>query len=531
MSKRLDAHSAAAPPDPLDRGVIAYLLLPLIIFLPGWFEWWVALPLTACVLWVLLSKRPVERVTVAPLSGDRAQAGEFLRLPMTRLQIGLAILVGCGWAVCGGAGHVLFANADWHVRDAVLHDLVVSPWPVGYGLLDGAESLLRAPLGFYLPAALAGKWLGLPAADAVMGLWTALGASLFLLQVLSLVPSRPRTVLVSAAVIVLFSGFDIVGNIINTGPRFIANWNIAQHLEWWAGSYQYSSMTTQLFWVPNHALGGWLMMGLLARNPRFSPLDVVLPMLAVAAALWSPLSAAGLVPFLLLRVGRQLIRENRDWSLLHPRVWLPAVLVGAVVCAYLVLDPGGIAKGIAVDRGGIDDGVMAMLRQAQFFLLEAGFIGFAVLAIRRSIEVVLALVILALLPLVYLGPGNDLVMRGSIPSLAVLAIGACLALSTHGAAPALRRKKILLLGLLAVGSVTAVQEFARAVVLNAWPINLQATLIGANCGSYPPHYVARLGSQAIRYLLRTPHRLALGPLTVHTCDNPAVDLMWKGGLL
>jgi hypothetical protein len=35
--------------DPLDRVVVAYLTLPLVIFLTGWLEWWAALPLLACV--------------------------------------------------------------------------------------------------------------------------------------------------------------------------------------------------------------------------------------------------------------------------------------------------------------------------------------------------------------------------------------------------------------------------------------------------------------------------------------------------
>jgi hypothetical protein len=521
MLKRPD-YSDMLAFDSLDRTAIAYLTLPLLIFLVGWFEWWVALPLVLCVGYALKSM-------VATVPGGESQPPLAPRF--TKLQMGIAVGVGCGWALFAGAGHVLFANADWYVRDAVLHDLVTSRWPISYGLSDGKETLLRAPLGFYLPAALIGKWAGLLSADRILGLWTALGASLFLLQVMSLLRSRATVALLTAAVIVLFSGFDIIGNIISAGPRFLANWDIAEHLEWWAGSYQYSSMTTQLFWVPNHALGGWLMIGLMARHSRYSPLDAMLPLLLVAAALWSPLSAVGVVPFAALRAYKRLFLE-RHRSLAHPRVWLPALLVGAVVCAYLILDPGGIPKGFAVSGSGVAASVMDLLRQAQFFLLEAGFIGFAVLLIRPSAEVVVALGVLALLPLAYLGPGNDLVMRGSIPSIAVLAVAACLALSTEGPDPRLGNKKVLLLCLLAIGAVTPVQEFARAVVLNAWPMNLQATMIDTNCGSYPPHYVARLSGQAIQYLLRAPHRLAAGPRNTHGCAiNPAMHLMLRRGLL
>src|ERR1700730_4622761 len=149
--------------DPLDRAAIGYLILPLVIFLGGWFEWWAALPLIACTAYAakpLLAKWPVSGAS----------------LPVTPLQLTVAVIVGCGWTVFGGTEHLVFANADWPVRDAVLHDLVTSPWPVGYGLLDGKESVLRAPVAFFLPAALVGKAAGLPTAHFAMAVWTATGA-------------------------------------------------------------------------------------------------------------------------------------------------------------------------------------------------------------------------------------------------------------------------------------------------------------------------------------------------------------------
>jgi lysylphosphatidylglycerol synthetase-like protein (DUF2156 family) len=186
---------------------------------------------------------------------------------------------------------------------------------------------------------------------------------------------------------------------------------------------------------------------------------------------------------------------------------------------------------MAVANSGTLDFTVDLLRQTQFFLLEAGFIGFAILAIHRSSEVVIALVALALLPFAYLGPANDIVMRASIPSLAVLTIGACLALARDWPGRNVRRYKILLGCMLAIGAVTPIQEFARDVVLPSWPINLHATLIGVNCGGYPAHYVARLGNQAITHLMRAPHRLALESPERRSCMNPAVNLMWRGGLL
>lgn len=497
----------------LDRLAIGYLTLPLFIFLIGWLEWWAAaifVVLAGYALWPTLLKR----------DGPP-------RLPLTAQQIAIAVVIGSIWTVLGGIDHFFFANSDWHVRDAVLHDLVVSSWPVGYGLHEGHETLLRAPLGFYLPAALVGKMTSLAFAHATLLLWTAVGAILFLLQAVSLVDSRMSAALVAVIVVVFFSGADIVGNLLNDGPRFRSDWDLPMHLEWWAGSYQYSSMTTQLFWVPNHALCGWLMIGLLYRYDAETDLQLLLPILTVAAALWSPLTALGLVPFVTWRVGQDFLK--RKMRMLDPRIWLPALFVGLAISAYLVLSVGSVQQGSSIDALSPGDVAMSILRQAQFFILEAGLIGLAVALIRRSSDLMIALVVLALLPALHFGPANDLVMRASIPALTVVAISAFLALLDQRLQPKIFRKKAFLAGLLLVGAMTPIAEISRAIVLPAWPINLKATLIGVDCGGFAPHYVAEIGGQIVTQILRPPNRLALGPLGAESCDNPALELMWVAG--
>jgi len=251
-----------------------------------------------------------------------------------------------------------------------------------------------------------------------------------------------------------------------------------------------------------------------------------LPIIVVAVALWSPLAAIGLAPFVVLRVAADSI-QTRSLRLFNPLVWAPAALVGSVIAAYLLLDAAGIPKGVSVHGDG--SMVMDLLQQAQFFLLEAGLVGGAIFAIHRSAEVALALVILALLPLVQFGPANDLVMRASIPSLAVLTIGAALALVGQGSESLTTRQKWPLLALLLVGAVTPLEEIARSVLLPVWPINVSATLIGANCGGFAPHYQARLGDEMIGRLMRPIQQLPIGPQGRSACNNPAFELMWSWG--
>lgn len=513
--------------DLLDRLAVLYIVLPLPIFLFGWLDIWAAVPLALCAGYSL-----------KPLAASLPAR----RWPVSATHLAVAVAVGCAWTVCGGTGHLVFANADWHLRDAVLHDLVQGRWPVGYGA--GAQSLLRAPIGYYLPAAVIGKAAGLLAAHAALAVWTAAGVVLFLMQVLSPTATQPAgpsetssargpvSALGAAAVIVLFSGLDVVGTCLQA-PGSLGHWDITRHLEWWAQSYQYSSMTTQLFWVPNHALAGWLLIGLLMREPgvQLGGLETVLPLVLVALALWSPLTALGAAPFVLGRLcGR--MRRERSLALANPRIWAPALAVGLVLAAYLTLDAGRVPRGWTIGRHGLGAAAVAgdLWRHAEFFLLEAGLIGAAILAIRTSCRVVLALAILALLPLASFGAANDFVMRVSIPSLAVLAIAAWRALAEAAPDRPARIKRGALAGLLVLGAVTPLQEFARAAILEPWPINLDATLVGAACGSYPPHYIAHLHGQWLTRVLRPPHALALGSVDDASCTNPALRIEKSRGL-
>ena len=177
--------------------------------------------------------------------------------------------------------------------------------------------------------------------------------------------------------------------------------------------------------------------GLLTCATRRGGLEPVLPLLVVALALWSPLAALGPCPSCCAgcsrrRAARALARARGSADLgaraRRSAWWSPAYLD-----ARCRPDP----KGWTIGRDGFGAAAVALdlVRHVEFFVLEAGLIGAAILAIRASRQVVLALAILALLPLVSFGAANDFVMRVSIPSLTVLAIAACRALTERRAEP------------------------------------------------------------------------------------------------
>ncbi|MFC7544568.1 hypothetical protein ACFQU2_42675 [Siccirubricoccus deserti] len=245
-----------------------------------------------------------------------------------------------------GTHHLLYSAADWQIRDAVLLDLTVGPGPLVYGVGDQAW-LLRAPLGYYMPAALIGQMLGFGAAQVALWAWTGLGLALTLALLSCLAcdvapPGQARIAcVVTASLFVIFGGLDMVPNLwldwkAGAGP--LASWGRGG--DWWAQLFQYSGHVTLLLWAPNHALPAWLATLLLLRHgydPRFARV-AALPL--AAGVLWSPLAVFGasvLTLVVLLQGGA--VAALR--AAIAP-VNLLAAAFATPLCLYLLADPAGI---------------------------------------------------------------------------------------------------------------------------------------------------------------------------------------------
>lgn len=454
--------------DLADRLAIAYLALPVLIFFLGWFSLGVGGLLALLLL-----------VGASPLFlGSDAR----FRLSTSWGVVLIAFAAALAWTGLGGAGHFVYANADWPTRDAVLRDLVVSGWPPSYGTTGGVDIILRTPVAYYLPAALLGKALGLELADFLLFLWTALGVGLFFLIALSSTRTA-RQIVIAILVIVFFSGMDVFG----TERYFLDRPGVTEHLEWWPRIFQYSANTTQLFWVPNHALPGWLVAALIYkhwRNPEFMK---IAPIAIAVTPLWSPLITIGLAPFAILITAHHL-RQNTWRSAVLPWAWLGALTTFAATGYYLVLDGASIRSGWTA---GFVNSLDALANiYVKFVLLEFGFLALAVWLIRRDVLIVVSALILLALPFYMFGPGNDLAMRASIPALMILCLSAVDALSQVNWSE--RPTQVIpLLFCLTIGSVTAIHEIARALLFSRWPAALHRNVIEVSRG-LPAHYVARL---------------------------------------
>lgn len=464
--------------DRLDQLICIYLFIPTLLF-TLWFVPAVAVPLALLAVvssWFTLQGR---------------------NLKLTSLPIGLMISIlifALAWTALAGVGHFFYANSDWSVRDAVLHDLSTSAWPASYIDAAGDRWIVRAPVAYFLPAAVVGKLLGFHAANVALYLWTAIGWALFLLAACRLFVSKKERVL-CVLVLTFFGGMDLVGYIANnkTLP------DIGEHIEWWASYIQYSSNTTLLFWVPNHALPAWIATAVILRYWRERQLAKLTPMLAVSIPLWSPLAAIGLFPFFLFGLA-----WRRDFRILFsPKRFLPLIPISLAIVLYIGMDASSVPHRWFADQFPSTESFV--LTYTLFCLIEFGLLAL-ILARMAPFDMPMrvAIATLCLLPFYVYGVGNDLAMRASIPALLVIALVTVRVL----ALPNQRQTRVPLVVVLLIGALGATQEPLHTLMASPWKpseLNLQqAASSPFHPNSFAAHYFARLNSYPMDQLMRKP---------------------------
>ena len=476
-----DKLNSARPLDFLSVAALAYLALPNFIFFLGWLRWPFA---------VFFSLLVASSIFVA-IDWRRMVWQMPYRAPVLLMIIATAFV----WSAFGGAGHFAAATIDWTVRDAVLGDLVYGGWPVSYAERDGAHYILRSAIGYFLPAAVLAKALGIQLADLALYLWTGLGTALFLLSLPLPRQSGWRLPLL-LVLVVMFSGMDVLGVLAYQGdwPEFPGR------LEWWT-QFSYSSLSGQLFWAPNHVLPIWLASSLFYRHwhhPAFPPFALVLVSLL---PIWTPFALPGLAPFLMLAALQFYVSGERRLPLLP---LLSAVIVIALMARFLTLNIGNIPTTSSIHQTHNGNGFM--LSYLSFTLLEFGALALALsLRLRHSYGILWgAASMLALLPFVVFGPSNDLLLRASVPSLIMLMILTLTVFQSCSGVSTDKNTPWLIVLILTIGAFSPLYELGRAASVRRWLPDYAQTLIDQQGGAFPPHYVGRLDRADMRLLLRDP---------------------------
>ncbi len=467
-----------------DAAAIIYLALPVALFFLSWFRLGFGIPLALAAI-----------AGLPRLCG--AKPGRLSRFTFI-----FALLLALAWASLSGASHFFYAGQalNWPIRDAVMRDLVLLDQPVTYGANTGSATILRAPIAYYMVPALLGRLVGVQHAFLLLYLWTALGVAIFLMQVLEGAPSVTR-LLLSAAVVVLFSGMDLLAP-----QEMIAD--PASHGMWQAFFYQSTYNANLLIGFPNHGIPGWLATALLYRcrdDPNFLGLAAWLGALTL---LWAPLISIGLLPFFAALAWRHwqlgTIRALFSWPNLAA-----APLLTIASALYLMLGAGIIAT-TGTTPSPLAPGWQAFLPvYIQFIILEFGALAAALaIAHRGAIDPVyftIAILSLLLLPWFHFGPNNDLVTRGSIPAFTILMF----TVVDGWARPArVAGPGLIVTILLVVGAIMPVARMGLVFARPAWAPDLQHSLYEVSTG-VSPNYLADVakGSLLGRLLKDVPPRV------------------------
>ena len=396
------------------RLAILYLMTPLAVWLVGWFQWWFGIPAAALLalgLWQALS-------------------GSWRVTP--RFAIVAVLLVAAGWVMMTAAGGVFDVhNQDWIKHRLVFLELSRGDWPTSLPSYLEIPAHLRYYLGFYMVPGLVARLFGAAALNWAVPLWTWCGASLVL--ILFTRDYRAWKVFVAALILILFGGMDFARTLLLGRPHWLVlrvgfdGWPWIElgrgSLEWvgYDGlALQYTSPTVALLWVPQHFIAAGIYTLLLFQLRRHERFLAVSGVLVVGSLFWSPLVALGLLPLVLVLLVENGIRPFLRWQNLVLALPLASLIV-------VFLSSGSVSS---IPHGWLwtmHEYVIPKLPRVisavylSEFLLVAALLCILRPQLLREPFFIASLATLLFLPWYKFGVHNDLMTRGSLPALLLLA--------------------------------------------------------------------------------------------------------------
>jgi hypothetical protein len=253
-------------------------------------------------------------------------------------------------------------------------------------------------------------------------------------------------------------------------------WPPIFHLEWWlpGSAFQYSSFTTQLFWVFNQAIPVWLCMALLFVTRERKNIFLVWSL----CCFFAPLPALGMFPYVVLKIPKVLGNvENLQVGPKIPTLRLFFSHLLQDVCALFTIENGiggGLVLGISLlyflSNAQASNTSSSHMQGAADWVLYAIFLLFEGLLIwmlfwdryKANLNWYLAGALLIVVPLIKIGSARDFGMRASIPTLFMLLLWSAETLSVSGV-----RVRAGLILLLLIGAITPLYEINRSIYRTA----------------------------------------------------------------
>jgi hypothetical protein len=446
---------------------ILYLAAPIIVFILGFLKITIAVPAAvllglACYLCAFSSRG-------MGVSADEA------RIPFNWKILLLLALLSVVWSFLGGQGNLYYQSPDWYWRNAIFRDIISYSWPVKYAANNSA--LVYYICHWMIPALFGKAALlitGNPnfawtLANIVLWFWTSLGVFIFLaLMLVTLNIRKMKHVYIALLTVVFFSGLDVAAILIEGGSAFFTPPIL--HLEWWENGFQYSSMTTVLFWVFNQGVAAWIAVMCVINEKsvkNYALIGLLLLPYAPLPLIGLFFIAAALAVVRAAKIGvRDFFKEAAS-----PQNIMAVASILPVFALYYAANAalegtGSIINPLIYSNGsGVDLFYIFVL--LVYIYMEAGLYFMLVYDENKKDPLFfIALAELLLIPIFKIGGSTDFIMRASIPALVILltlVIGSLIKRIDDWKSKSKRQRfaAIALVLVLALGAVTPFYEFYR----------------------------------------------------------------------
>ena len=379
---------------------LAYLLLPSLLFIAGYLRAYISVVLIAALLAVIgIMVCQVNNRSCSLCEKEATLPKHFIPL----------MVIAVGWCLLCGIGGVSHQTGDYMKHTGLASDLVNLSWPVRYQIGDVTQPLVYY-FGYYLPGALAAKVFGLELSSFFQLVYSSLGVYLVFLWINRILG---KSAILPILVFAFFGGLDIIGNVMVNGS-FVDG---LQDIDYWAGIWQYSSVATQLCWVPQHAIAGWLATSMIVHEIMYMKDIRNIFMIASCAIFWSPFVFAGLLPIVAAAFLVTMKRNMRHVFSLQNIVF--PLIFGLLFGVYFLSGNGENPHSFLWKSENL---FSIWPRLLLFELLSFGVFVLCVRRIPTSFKhvFVAAVASLVLIPFFRYGIWNDFAMRASIPGLFIV---------------------------------------------------------------------------------------------------------------
>ena len=433
----------------MSKILVVYIALPIVIFLLGWIKPLISIPATAVVIYCLYN-----------ILKDKDMLLNTVNITKRDFEIlTLAFLIILFWVYFSGIGRFVFQNDDHVYRNAIFEMLVNNEWPIiktfAYEGLD-TPFMFVYYIGFWLPAALVGKVLGITAGYYFQAVWATIGIWLFYYLVCCYLD---KISLLPLIVFVFFSGLDAVGcAIFNEAYTTIIG---TEHLEWWMSGMQFSSFTTQLFWVFNQAIPAWILTltVLMQRKSNY------IVFLLGSSLIFCPFPFVGVLPFVAYVIIRDYTQDKNIKRVLLDIFSKENILGGGItgLITFFYLKTNSSGQHLIFMPGEVNYKYGFLFCLIFFVFIEIGVYVISIYKYQRKNPLLyIALLFLCTCPLIQIGYGVDYCMRVCIPAQVVIFI-----LVVDTIYQAKMKKDLVVCAticvILAIGAVTPIHEINRTV--------------------------------------------------------------------